>query len=75
MSKYPIWTREYTERCLDEFSGHVEKWKGRTAIGKWHDLAGIPQDSLNHYSKKYGLQRRYKELKRKIQETNRRRRW
>lgn len=73
MNRHSIWTREYTERRLDEFCQHVDSWKGRTAIGKWHDLAGIPQDSLNHYSKKYGLHGRYKAMKQKIRKANRRR--
>lgn len=75
MSKYPIWTREYTSQKLDEFHHHVEKWKGRTAIGEWHDIAGIPRDSLRHYSKKHGMYERYREAVLLIRKANRRRGW
>jgi hypothetical protein len=75
MRKNPIWTREYTSQRLDEFYSHVRKWKGRTAIGEWHDHAGIPRDSLNHYSKKYGMKDRYREAVQLIRKANRRRGW
>lgn len=75
MGKYPIWTREYTEKRLEDFQKHVEGLKGRTAIGQWHDTAGLPQDSLYHYCKKYGLEGRYRAVKEVIRKANRRRRW
>ena len=70
--KYPIWTKDYTMRQLQEFEKHVQSWKGRTTVQKWYNLAGVPEDSLCRYAKKYELQGMYIQAKQKIRRANRR---
>ena len=65
-SGFPIWTKEFTAQKLDEFQEHVKSWKGRTTIGYWHDLVGLPQDSMGYYSRKFGMQDRYSQIKKAI---------
>ena len=75
MKRETIWTREFTAHKLEQFQEDMLRYRGRIAIGEWHDMAGMPRDSLNHDSKKYGMNERYREAVQLIRKANRKRRW